>query len=83
MKIVQCYDIQVWDGGDRTNHKYYVSSQEAADQWLAKHRFDTVTSREFIIFDDLAEIEDYDKGEARKRALAKLTPEDKIALGIK
>jgi hypothetical protein len=83
MKIIECFSIQVWDGGDRTNHKYYVASQEAADEWLAKHKFDVVTHREIIIFDDLAEIDEHINGEARKRAIAKLSREDMIALGIK
>lgn len=83
MKIIKCWDIQVWDGGDRHDHKYYVATKEAADAWMAKNKFDTVYEKQFIILDSYEELMDYRNGESRKRALAKLTEEDKIALGLK
>lgn len=83
MRIIKCWDIQVWDGGDRCNHKYFVFSEEAALEWKKNNRFDSIYEREFIIFDNLEEIKKHASGEARKRALAKLTNEDKFALGIK
>lgn len=82
MKIIECWDIQVWDGGDRHYHKHYVATKEAADAWKAKHQFDNVSKLRLVIFDNMDELNDYELGEARKRALAKLTAEDKIALGI-
>ena len=39
--------------------------------------------KEFVILVSYAELMDYKNGEARKRALAKLTEEDKIVLGLK
>ncbi len=83
MKIINCWDIQVWDGGDRHNHKYYVATKEAADAWMEKNTYDAVYEKQFIILDSYEELMDYRNGEARKRALAKLTEEDKIALGLK
>ncbi len=83
MKIINCWDIQVWDGGDRHNHKYYVATKEAADAWMKKNTYDAVYEKQFIILDSYDELMDYKNGEARKRALAKLTEEDKIALGLK
>lgn len=83
MQIIKCWDIQVWDGGDRHNHKYYVATKEAADQWMKKNAYDSVWEREFIILDSFAELEEYRNGEMRKRALAKLTEEDKKVLGLK
>ncbi len=83
MKIIKCWDIQVWDGGDRHNHKYYVSTKEAADQWMAKNKYDTVFEHEFVILDSWDELEEYRNGEMRKRALAKLTEQDKKVLGLK
>jgi hypothetical protein len=82
MKIIKCWDIQVWDGGDRCNHKYFVATKEAADAWMVKNKFDSVYEKEFIIFDDLAELDSYRKGEQRAQALAKLTLEDQVALGL-
>lgn len=83
MQIIKCWDIQVWDGGERHNHKYFVATKEAADQWMAKNTYDSVWEREFIILDNFAELEEYRNGEMRKRALAKLTEEDKKVLGLK
>lgn len=83
MKIIKCWDIQVWDGGDRHNHRYYVATKEAADEWKAKNKFDEIYEKEFVILDSYAELMDYRSGEARKRALANLTEEDKILLGLK
>lgn len=39
--------------------------------------------REVLLFDSPEEYTEFKNGEARKRALAKLTPEDKKVLGIK
>ena len=83
MQIIKCWDIQVWDGGDRHNHKYYVATKEAADEWMAKNKFDSVYEREFVILDSWNELQDYKTGELRKRALAKLTDEEKLVLGVK
>lgn len=83
MQIIKCWDIQVWDGGERHNHKYYVATKEAADEWMAKNKFDSVYEREFVILDSWNELQDYKTGELRKRALAKLTDEEKLVLGVK
>lgn len=83
MQVIKCWDIQVWDGGDRHNHKYYVKTKEAADAWIAKNKFDIIFEHEFVILDDLTEIEAYKNGELRKRALAKLTDAEKVVLGLK
>ena len=83
MKVIKCWDILVWDGGERHNHKYYVATKEAADEWIAKNKHDLAYEKEFVILDSYAELMDYRSGEARKRALAKLTEEDKIVLGLK
>ena len=83
MKIIKCWDIQVWDGGDRHNHKYYVADKETADEWVATHKHDLAYEKQFVILDNYEELMDYQNGEARNRALAKLTEEDKIVLGLK
>jgi hypothetical protein len=33
MQIIKCWDIQVWDGGERHYHRYYVKTKEAAEAW--------------------------------------------------
>lgn len=66
MQIIKCWDIQVWDGGDRHNHRYYVSTKEAADEWVARNKYDTVFETEFVILDDLAEVEEYKLHQTRQ-----------------
>lgn len=83
MQIINCWDIQVWDGGDRHHHKYYVATKEAADTWMKRNTYDHISERKIIVFDNLDEISEYRTGEARKRALSKLTEEEKFALGVK
>ena len=83
MKIIKCWDIQVWDGGERHNHKYYVATKEAADEWIANNKYDTVFENEFVILDSWDELQEYKNGELRKRALAKLTAEEQVVLGLK
>ena len=83
MKIIKCWDIQVWDGGDRHNHRYYVATQEAAEQWKEKNKYDEIYEKEFVILDSWDELEEYKNGELRKRALAKLTEEERVVLGLK
>lgn len=83
MQVVQCWDIQSWDGGERHNHRYYVASKEVADEWLEKHPHDVAYEHNLVILKDLTEIEEYKNGEMRKRAMAKLTTEERIVLGLK
>ena len=83
MKIIKCWDIQTWDGGDLQHHKYYVATKEAAQSWLANNKYDTVYEREFVILDSLDELTEYENGELRKRALAKLSEAEKKVLGLK
>ncbi len=82
MKILTVWDIQVWDGSDRHSHKYYVASKEAADAWMKKNRFDRVTTKDLVVFDNLEDIEHFNLMEVRKKALAKLTEDEKLALGV-
>lgn len=83
MQIIKCWDIQTWDGGERYNHKYFVATKEAAIAWKEKNKYDEVYEKEFVILDSLDELKEYENGELRKRALAKLTETEKKVLGLK
>ena len=83
MQIIKCWDIQVWDGGGNHNHKYYVKTEEAAREWVAKNKYDSIYEKEFVILDSWDELQAYKDGELRKRALAKLTDAEKVVLGLK
>lgn len=82
MQVINCYNIQVWDGGDRHNHRYYVANEEAAKEWVFRNKYDMYFEQEFVILDDLAEVEEYKLHQTRARALAKLNAEEKKALGL-
>ena len=82
MQIIKCWDIQVWDGGSMHLHKYYVATKEAADAWKANNKYDEVYEKEFIILDSWDELQDHKAGELRKRAIAKLTAEERVVLGL-
>ena len=82
MKTFTCWDIQVWDGGDRCNHKFYVASAKEATLWKVKNTYDSVVEREFEIFDSIQEYEESLSEATKQRALAKLTPIERKALGF-
>jgi hypothetical protein len=82
MQIIKCWDIQVWDGGDRHNHRYYVATKELAEEWLARNKHDMAFEKEFIIMDDLSEVDEYKLQLIRQQALAKLNEQEKKALGL-
>jgi hypothetical protein len=82
MQIIKCWDIQTWDGGDRHNHRYYVATKALADEWMARSKHDMVFEKEFIIMDDLAEVDEYKLQLIRQQALAKLNEQEKKALGL-
>jgi len=49
MKISKVWDIQVWDGGSMHYHKYYVSTKEAADEWMKNNTYDYIQEKEMIV----------------------------------
>lgn len=85
MKTIEYYDIEVWDGGDRHNRKFSVASEHEAKKWkeAKENRYDTYTKHTLVVFDTLEEAMENDLASVRKRLLAKLTPLEKQALGIR
>ena len=82
MQVVKCWDIQVWDGGDRCNHKLYVATKDQADEWKRKNTYDSVYEQTFEIYDTIEEYLEGKSEETRQRALAKLTPIERKSLGL-
>lgn len=82
MKEITAFSIQVWDGGERHNHKFYVTDRAEANKWLKNNKYDIVVEKTFIFFDTLQEAIDNDLATVRRRALEKLTALEKRALGI-
>lgn len=36
-KFIECYDVQLWDGGDRHNHECYIVNKEDAQTIAGQH----------------------------------------------
>lgn len=81
MQVLKVYSVRVWDGGDRHNHKFYLANKSDADRYLENNKFDMVEEKTIEIFDTLGEWDEWKTGEVKKRALAKLTAEERRALG--
>lgn len=73
-KVITVYELQRWDGGDRTNHYAYLTSEEEANKM--KGTGDYVGKRDFVIHDTKQDVLDFKNGEVKRKALAKLTPEE-------
>lgn len=83
MQVIECWDVQTWDGGERHNHAFYLTSAEEKDVYLKKHIHDLAFQKTLVIFDTLAEVEENSQKKVRERALGKLTPLEIKALGIR
>ena len=82
---VEFYALESWDGADgRTNRPtgFIVRSEEMAKQWVAQNNGASYKSMKGVLVGRLEDIPDAQKILARQKALAKLTDEDKKALGL-
>lgn len=83
MKTITVWEIHEWDGGE--HHRYRgncLASQDAADEYKAQRRTDIVMKRTIVVFDDITDMQENSPAKRKGRALAKLTDEDKIVLGL-
>lgn len=80
-KFIECFDVQLWDGGDRTNHECYVMHEGAAKKIAGQHG--SVIKKTFLIHDNEQDYRDFKNGEVKRQALEKLTDIEIAALGIK
>lgn len=82
MKVIECWAVYEWDGGDRHNFKFYLASKAEADKYKEKHKHDDVRPVVLTIFDSVEESEAHDVKTLRRAAIAKLSPLERQALGI-
>ena len=82
MLCINCWAVEVWDGGDRHNLKFYVKTKEEAEKWKVKNPHDFIHEKNFIIFDTIEEAQENDLAKVRERVLAKLSPIERKALGL-
>jgi hypothetical protein len=82
MKTIECWSIEVWDGCDRCNHKFYVATEEEAKKWMENNSYDRIEKKTFVIYDTLGEAIDNDLATIKQRVIAKLTPLERRAMGV-
>lgn len=82
MQVLTVWDVQVWDGGGRHNHAFYVKDEFQANVWKEKNTYDSIVKKEIQIFDTIAEYQEFKNGELKRKALQKLTREERVALGF-
>lgn len=83
-QVVNLISVEEWDGGDRHYHKFYMRSKDIAQKYQQEvdpHCYYHEVS--LIICDTIQDVKDWKSGELKRKALAKLTAEEKQILGLK
>lgn len=80
-RIIECFDVQRWDGGDHTNHYCFIANEKDA-KYVAREEHGSYFKRDFVVHDNIADLQHWNNGELKRQALAKLTTAEKIALGL-
>jgi hypothetical protein len=82
MKIIKLWEIHEWDGGEHQIYRGKAAETEAAAKEISgKH--DAIIARVHRVYEGAADMRANSVAELRKKALAKLTPEEIDALGLK
>lgn len=82
MQVITVNQVNLWDGGDRHNFGFFLSSDVEAEKYKEIDPNCYITKKEIIIFDNIADYREYKSGEVKRRALSKLTVEERVALGF-
>lgn len=83
MKTITVYEVHISDGGGGSRRGFYLKTKEAAEEWLARNNWDSFYEKKIVIFDDLEDYEQNSYEGLKKKAMAKLTTEEKELLGLK
>ena len=81
MKTLTLYSVMEWDDCGGHNHKFFLSNKDEADKYKHYHVYVMVQERIFEIFDTVEEWEEWKTVEVKRRALSKLTAEERRVLG--
>lgn len=79
-KVINCFEVMLWDGGDRHLHECYVESKDDAHSIAGKHGL--VIPRSIVIYENKNEYESMKSGKIKEQALSKLTDLELKALGL-
>lgn len=81
MKTIEYWEVT--ESFDRDSKLIGNFSDEASAKSVGNSVYRSVHKRNFTIFDSVEDFENNSREKLRERALAKLTTEEKIALGVK
>ena len=82
MKVIECWIVEQWDGGEFHIPKFYLATKDEANKYKDKHMHDNVRPVVLTIYDSVEESEANDTRTLRRNAIAKLSPLERQALGI-
>ena len=82
MKEYAVWEIQKWDGGDRHDHAFYLSSEEEKNKNLENNKYDAAYKKTITIYDTLDEIAKDSYESAKAKAKESLTGKQRKALGL-
>lgn len=82
MKTLKVWDVQFWDGGDRHNHAFFLDRSTPVIDIERMHEHSISLQHDFIVLDSLDEYPNLVAVRKRTAALAKLTPEERVLLGL-
>jgi len=83
MKEIECWQVDLWDGGDRTNFGFFVDLGVDKKVIEAKYQGCHVFKKTIIIYDTLIEREENTPRAIRRRIWDKLNVQERAELGMK
>jgi hypothetical protein len=82
MQVIECKRVDLWDGGERQNFGFYISSEVDNDVITKVHPNCAISSVVLTVFKDLEEIKENSSLLLRKSAWSKLSIKEREALGM-
>ena len=87
MKVIPVIEVNSWDGAGGHRFAFYLNNSDGlgthtAREWASKNPHDYLRETEIVLFDTVADYNEFKSSKVRERALAKLTAEERKALGF-
>lgn len=82
MQVVEVKQVDLWDGGDRTNFGFYLNKGVSDSEIKAAYMHCVISPRTLAVFDNLKEVADNSQAKLRRAAWNKLSPMERLALGL-
>lgn len=79
-QIIELFEVQQWDGGERHNHDCYATTETVATEIAGQHGL--VLKRKFVVHDTTTDYKAWKNGDIKRQAMAKLSPLEIAALGL-